>query len=273
MNEAKILSNNQKIAVVGLSRDPNKDSYRVTDFLISKGFKVLGVNPFADEDRGIKIYKSLLDIPLEERSDIDIVDIFRPSNEIPLIVDQAIKIRNEVSKPEVIWMQEGIFHNDAAKRARVAGMTVVMDRCIMKEYIQIQNLPSINKIRDNLNPVLETLEEHGYRNEIHSSMQGASGVNHVFDVIARKNDQIICIDWRTFKKECSAEAVISFFSKKVDIKNNANHNLEFYTIVQPFLSREAKNLASMYKLNIIESSVKQQAVKSLRNMMSKKLIK
>ena len=272
MDKSKILSNNKKIAVVGLSRDPNKDSYRVTDFLIANGFKVLGVNPFADEDRGIKIYKSLLDIPLPERSDIDIVDIFRPSSETPLIVDQAIKIHKEVSKPEVIWMQEGISHKDAATRARASGMTVVMNQCIMKEYIKIQNLPTINKIRDNLGPVLETLKEHGYRSEIHSLIRGASGVDHVFDVIARKNDQIICIDWRIFKKECSAEAVRSFFSKKVDIMNNVNNKFEFYTVVQPFLSRDAKNSASMFKLNIIEGPVKQTAVNSLINIMRRKLI-
>jgi len=125
-----VLERYRTVAVVGLSRNPAKASYRVAQYLQSVGYHIIPVNPFADEILGEKCYKSLLEVP----DTIDIVDIFRPSEDVPAIVDEAITIKNRVGSPKVIWMQLGIVNEEAAKRAREAGFTVVMDSCMMIEH-------------------------------------------------------------------------------------------------------------------------------------------
>ena len=125
-----VLETYRTVAIVGLSRDPDKASYRVAQYLESVGYSIIPVNPFADEILGEKCYKSLLEVP----DTIDIVDIFRPSEDVPAIVDEAITIKNRVGSPNVIWMQLGIVNEEAAKRAREAGFTVVMDSCMMIEH-------------------------------------------------------------------------------------------------------------------------------------------
>ena len=125
-----VLETYRTVAIVGLSRDPDKASYRVARYLQSVGYRIIPVNPFADEILGEKCYKSLLEVP----ETIDIVDIFRPSEDVPAIVDEAITIKNRVGSPNVIWMQLGIVNEEAAKRAREAGFTVVVDRCMMIEH-------------------------------------------------------------------------------------------------------------------------------------------
>ena len=115
---------------MGLSRNSNKASYRVAQYLQSVGYHIIPVNPSADEILGETSYKSLLDVP----ETIDIVDIFRPSEDVLDIVEQAIAIKNRVGSPKVIWMQLGIVNEDADRRAKEAGFTVVMDRCMMIEH-------------------------------------------------------------------------------------------------------------------------------------------
>jgi hypothetical protein len=122
-----------KIAVVGLSKDPTKDSYKVARYLMGLGFSVVPVNPTATEILGLKAYPSLSHIPDEIKSQIDIVDIFRPSSDVPSIVDEAVEIRKKTGHPHVIWMQLGIQDVKAAERAKSEGMTVVMNRCMMIE--------------------------------------------------------------------------------------------------------------------------------------------
>ncbi|MBI4530498.1 MAG: CoA-binding protein [Candidatus Latescibacteria bacterium] len=122
-----ILHHAQVIAVVGLSANPERDSHGVARFLMEQGYEVIPVNPNYPEVLGQKSYPSLLDIPLGIR--VDVVDIFRRMEAVPEIVDQAIQVG-----AKVIWMQEGIVHNTAAEKAREAGLKVVMNRCMMKEY-------------------------------------------------------------------------------------------------------------------------------------------
>jgi predicted CoA-binding protein len=124
-----ILTNYKTVAVVGLSRNPAKDSHRVAKYLQSAGYRVIPVNPFANEILGEKSYKNLLNVP----ETIEIVDIFRPSEDVPTIVEEAIRLKNKIGTPKVIWMQLRIVNKEAAKQAREAGLTVVMDRCIMVE--------------------------------------------------------------------------------------------------------------------------------------------
>jgi predicted CoA-binding protein len=130
----EILTKYKTVAVVGLSRDPDKDSYRVSAYLKKHGFRIIPVNPFADEILGEKSYKSLLDIPAEIQKTIEIVDIFRPAKDVPPIVEQAVKLKEAHGKPSVVWMQLGIVNEQAAETAKKAGLTVVMDRCMMIEH-------------------------------------------------------------------------------------------------------------------------------------------
>ena len=130
----EILTKYKTVAVVGLSREPNKDSHRVSAYLKKHGFRIIPINPFADEVLGEKSYKSLLDIPPETQKTIEVVDIFRPSIDVPPIVEQAIKLNVTYGKPHVVWMQLGIINEQAAKAAKKAGLTVVMDKCMMIEH-------------------------------------------------------------------------------------------------------------------------------------------
>jgi predicted CoA-binding protein len=130
----EILNKYNVIAVVGLSKEPEKDSHRVSAYLKEQGYRIIPVNPFADEVLGEKSYKSLLEIPPEIQKTVEIVDIFRPAKDVPPIVAQAIQIKQLFGKPFVVWMQLGIVNERAAEKARLAGFIVVMDNCIMVEH-------------------------------------------------------------------------------------------------------------------------------------------
>lgn len=122
------------VAVVGLSRNPSKDSYKVAEYLQKAGYRVVPVNPVAEEILGEKSYGSLLELPEELKRSVEVVDIFRPPEAVPPIVDDAIKLREEHGAPHVIWMQLEIVNEEAAEKARNAGMKVIMDRCILVEH-------------------------------------------------------------------------------------------------------------------------------------------
>lgn len=121
----KIFEESKTIAVVGLSSNPSRPSYSVARYLQSQGYKIIPVNPNEKEILGEKSYPDLVSIP----DKIDIVDIFRRSEDVPPVVEQAIKI-----KARVIWMQEGIVNEESAKKASEAGLTVIMDKCMYKEH-------------------------------------------------------------------------------------------------------------------------------------------
>ena len=129
-----ILARYKTVAIVGLSKDPSKDSYRVAMYLKSQGFRIVPINPFANEILNEKSYKSLLDLPQYLQKSLEIVDIFRPSQEVLSIVEQTIKLKSAYGRPHVVWMQLGIFNEEAAQKAEKAGITVVMDKCIMQEH-------------------------------------------------------------------------------------------------------------------------------------------
>jgi len=144
-----ILEKYRTLAVVGLARDPSKDSYVVAQFLKSRGWRIIPVNPFADEILGEKCFKSLLDLPADIQKALEVVDIFRPSQDVPPIVDQAVQLKGKNGKPYVFWMQLGIVNEEAAARARSAGLTVVMDRCmkIESERLDKEKDVELEKIR------------------------------------------------------------------------------------------------------------------------------
>jgi predicted CoA-binding protein len=138
----EILSKYKTVAVVGASRDSSKDSHRVAKYLQSQGFRIIPINPTADKILGEKCYKSLLEMPADVQKTIEIVDVFRPSSETPAIVEQAVKLKERYDKPYVVWMQLGIINEQAAEIARQAGITVVMNRCMMQEHCKLFPNPS-----------------------------------------------------------------------------------------------------------------------------------
>jgi len=130
----QILTKYKTIAVVGLSRDPSKDSYRVAEYLKEKGFHIVPINPFVEKILGEKSYRSLIDMPADVQKTLEVVDVFRPSQDVPFIVEQAVQLKKVHGRPYVVWMQLGVVNEQAAETARTAGLTVVMDKCIMREH-------------------------------------------------------------------------------------------------------------------------------------------
>jgi predicted CoA-binding protein len=125
----ELLSRAKTIAVVGLSESPLRPSHGVAAYMQSAGYKIIPVNPQIAEALGEKAYPSLLEIPFEVAKTIDVVDVFRRSEFVDEIVEQAIQL-----KIPAIWLQEGVINEDAAEKARKSGMFVVMDRCVLKEH-------------------------------------------------------------------------------------------------------------------------------------------
>jgi uncharacterized protein len=123
----EILSQARTIAVVGLSDKPERDSNEVARYLKSVGYRIVPVNPTLSEVLGEKAYPSLAAIPPEVR--VDIVDVFRRSDQVPPTVDEAIARHDKV-----VWMQLGVEHAEAAAKARAAGLTVFENLCIMVQH-------------------------------------------------------------------------------------------------------------------------------------------
>jgi predicted CoA-binding protein len=132
MQEKEILEKYRNVAIVGLSPHSDKDSYRVGNYLIEHGYNVIPVNPTELEVLGRKSYPDLISIPEK----VEVVDIFRKAEDVIPIVREAIKIG-----AKVVWMQLDIINEEAAKIAREAGLTVVMDKCMKKmhESLNIQS--------------------------------------------------------------------------------------------------------------------------------------
>jgi len=123
----ELLKSAKTIAVVGLSDSPLRTSYGVSQYMQSQGYRIIPVNPAITESLGEQAYASLLDVPEK----IDIVNVFRRSEFVPEVVEEAIRL-----KVPAIWMQEGVVHEESAEKARAAGILVVMDRCILKEHLK-----------------------------------------------------------------------------------------------------------------------------------------
>jgi uncharacterized protein len=124
----ELLDTARVIAVVGLSSRRTRPSYGVSQYMQRAGYRIIPVNPHEAEVLGEKSYPSLDAVPEK----IDIVDVFRRSEFVPEVVEQAIRIG-----AKAVWMQEGVIHEEAAAKARAAGLTVVMDRCILKEHTRL----------------------------------------------------------------------------------------------------------------------------------------
>jgi uncharacterized protein len=124
----KVLTESTTVAMVGLSARPEHDSRTVAEYLIAHGYDVIPVNPGVSEIMGRRSYASLRDLPAAP----DVVDVFRRADAVPEIVEDAIAIG-----AKTVWMQLGLVHREAAKRAREAGLMVVMDHCMKREHERI----------------------------------------------------------------------------------------------------------------------------------------
>ena len=124
-----ILKNYKTVAVIGMSKNPEKDAYRIPEYLMKNGFRVIPVNPSADEILGQKSYKRLTDVP----GNVDIVDVFRPSEDVPNYVQDVIQ-----KKPKVFWEQLGIHNSEAEEKIASAGIKVVFDRCMLQEHHKLR---------------------------------------------------------------------------------------------------------------------------------------
>lgn len=121
----ELLKRTKTIAVVGLSDSPLRPSYGVSAYMQSQGYKIIPVNPSIKGSLGEKAVASLADVAEK----IDMVDVFRRSEYVPDLVDEAIRL-----KVPAIWLQEDVIHEEAAEKARKAGIFVVMDKCVLKEH-------------------------------------------------------------------------------------------------------------------------------------------
>ncbi|MEE8383613.1 MAG: CoA-binding protein [Nitrosopumilus sp.] len=115
----------KKVAVIGMSKHSSKAAHYVPKYLSDNGFDVIPVNPTADKILGKKCFDSVSEI----NEDIEIIDIFRPSDQVLLVIQEAIK-----KKPKVIWLQEGIHNPEAEELARKEGIKVVYNRCMLAEH-------------------------------------------------------------------------------------------------------------------------------------------
>ena len=125
-SELRAILELETVAVIGCSTSPEKDAHQVPKYLIEQGYEVIPVNPFAETIFGREAYDSLASVP----HDVDIVDVFRPSEELEEIVTEAV----ERSDVDTIWAQLGIRDDEASRRAEAAGKRVVQDKCMKKEH-------------------------------------------------------------------------------------------------------------------------------------------
>jgi predicted CoA-binding protein len=126
--EEKILKEYRTVAIVGASSDPERPSFRVVRYLSEHGYNVIPVNPNEREILDMTCYPNLSSVPEK----VEVVDIFRKSEAVMPIVEEAIKIG-----AKVVWMQEGVINEEAAAKARDAGLLVVMDKCMRKQHISL----------------------------------------------------------------------------------------------------------------------------------------
>jgi hypothetical protein len=132
MTIKEIFENHKNIAVYGMSANPQKPAYTVPEFLASKGYEILPINPTANEILGKKVYKTLAEVDEE----IDILEVFRPSQETVQVVKEAIERKKNRGDIKVIWLQQDIYNDEAKSLAEANGFEFVQDKCMYVEYLR-----------------------------------------------------------------------------------------------------------------------------------------
>jgi predicted CoA-binding protein len=129
----KTLETYRTIAVYGMSKNPEKPAHYVPLFLLSKGYAIIPVNPYADQIIGRRCYPHLRDV----QEEIEILEVFRPSERVPAVMKEAVARRKEKGDISVVWLQEGIQNPEAQRIAEEAGIVCIQDRCMQKEFKKV----------------------------------------------------------------------------------------------------------------------------------------
>ena len=136
---AEVIRTRKVVAVVGASKNPEKDAYTVPEYLQKHGYTVIPVNPTTDRINGVKTYPSLSAIPDELAKKIEVVDVFRPPEELPEVAMQVVELKKRTGMPLVFWGQEGLENEEAKKILSEAKIDYVMDRCMRVEHELMQS--------------------------------------------------------------------------------------------------------------------------------------
>ncbi len=126
----EVLKQSKVIAVVGASKSPEKEAHTVPDYLKGQGYRIIPVNPTAPEILGEKAYPSLLEIPEAQAKQVDVVEVFRPSDELPQVARQAVEMKKRCGRPLVFWAQQGLENDEAKRILDEGGIAYVMDACM-----------------------------------------------------------------------------------------------------------------------------------------------
>jgi predicted CoA-binding protein len=130
----EVIGNHKVVAVVGASKNPEKDAYTVPEYLQRHGYTIIPVNPTTDSINGLKTYPSLSAIPDDLAKQVEVVDVFRPSEELPEVAKQVVELKKRTGRPIVFWGQEGLENEEAKKILSEAKIDYVMDRCMRVEH-------------------------------------------------------------------------------------------------------------------------------------------
>ncbi len=134
VDPTEVIMNHKVVAVVGASKNPDKDAYTVPEYLQRHGYAIIPVNPTTDSINGLKTYPSLSAIPDELAKEVEVVDVFRPSEELPEVARQVVELKKRTGRPIVFWGQEGLENEEAKKILQDAKIDYVMDRCMRIEH-------------------------------------------------------------------------------------------------------------------------------------------
>jgi uncharacterized protein len=132
-----VLRNFKVIAVVGASKNEEKEAFTVPQYLKQHGYTLIPVNPTTDSIHGAKSYPSLLEIPAEIAKTVDIVEVFRPSEELPRVAEHVAEMKRKTGRPFVFWAQLGLENDEAKKILRACGVEYVMNSCMRTEHRMI----------------------------------------------------------------------------------------------------------------------------------------
>jgi uncharacterized protein len=130
----EVLSKYRYVAVVGASKNPEKEAYSVPAYMKDHGYTIVPVNPTTDSINGLKAYPSLADLPADVAAKVEVVDVFRPSEEFPEVARQVAEMKKRTGRPFVFWGQLGLENEEAKRTLAQAGVDYVMDRCMRVEH-------------------------------------------------------------------------------------------------------------------------------------------
>lgn len=131
---AEVMRKHKVVAVVGASKNPEKDAYTIPEYLRGHGYTIIPVNPTADSINGQKTYPSLSAIPDDLAKRVEVVEVFRPSEEFPDVARQVVELKKRTGRPIIFWGQEGLENEEAKKILSGSKIDYVMDRCMRDEH-------------------------------------------------------------------------------------------------------------------------------------------